>query len=83
MKLGPAAVAHGNLSVRITTRYGVSQPAPFSGGETVVIPNQQVDIREGTSRLEVTCSYKSKVASVRVAMADSFATIEENFTISP
>ena len=26
----PAAVAHGNLSVRITTRYQVSQPAPFS-----------------------------------------------------
>jgi flagellar P-ring protein precursor FlgI len=51
VQLGPAAVAHGNLSVRITTRYQVSQPNPFSGGETVVTPNQQVDVREGTSRL--------------------------------
>jgi flagellar P-ring protein precursor FlgI len=51
VQLGPAAVAHGNLSVRITTRYDVSQPAPFSGGETVVVPNAQVDIREGTAQL--------------------------------
>ena len=51
VRLSPAAVAHGNLSVRITTRYDVSQPLPYSRGETVVVPNQQVDIREGTSRL--------------------------------
>jgi flagellar P-ring protein precursor FlgI len=51
VQLGPAAVAHGNLSVRITTRYDVSQPNPFSGGETVVVPNAQVDIREGSARL--------------------------------
>ena len=37
--------------MRITTRYDVSQPLPYSRGETVVVPNQQVDIREGTSRL--------------------------------
>jgi flagellar P-ring protein precursor FlgI len=49
--LGPAAVAHGNLSVRITTRYEVSQPSPFSGGETVVVPNENVDIQEGTAQL--------------------------------
>lgn len=51
VQLGPAAVAHGNLSVRITTRYDVSQPNPFSGGETTVVPNTQVDVREGTARL--------------------------------
>lgn len=51
VRLGPAAVAHGNLSVRITTRYEVSQPNPFSGGDTVVVPNTQVDVREGTARL--------------------------------
>jgi flagellar P-ring protein precursor FlgI len=51
VQLGPAAVAHGNLSVRITTRYEVSQPNPLSGGETVVVPNQQVDVREGTAKL--------------------------------
>jgi len=51
VQLGPAAVAHGNLSVRITTRFDVSQPAPFSAGETRVVPNQQVDVREGTAKL--------------------------------
>lgn len=51
VRLGPAAVAHGNLSVRVTTEYQVSQPAPFSGGDTVVVPNQQVQIEEGTARL--------------------------------
>jgi flagellar P-ring protein precursor FlgI len=51
VRLGPAAVAHGNLSVRISTRYRVSQPAPFSGGETTVVPDQDVDIEEGTAQL--------------------------------
>lgn len=52
VQLSPAAVAHGNLSVQVTTRYDVSQPAPFSrGGETVVVPNQQVQIEEGTQQL--------------------------------
>src|SRR5262249_52430280 len=30
VRLGPAAVAHGNLSVKISTRYNTSQPNPFS-----------------------------------------------------
>lgn len=51
VQLGPAAVAHGNLSVRITTRYDVSQPNAFSGGETVVVPSTQVDVRENSARL--------------------------------
>lgn len=33
--LGPCAVAHGNLSVTISTTPTVSQPAPFSQGQTV------------------------------------------------
>jgi flagellar P-ring protein precursor FlgI len=51
VQLGPAAVAHGNLSVRITTRYDVSQPLPYSRGETQVVPTQDVDVREGTAKL--------------------------------
>lgn len=52
VKLMPAAVAHGNLSVRISTKYQVSQPAPFSsGGQTTVVPDQTVDVREQTARL--------------------------------
>jgi flagellar P-ring protein precursor FlgI len=51
VRLGPAAVAHGNLSVRISTKYQVSQPLPYSGGQTTVVPDTHVAIHEGTSRL--------------------------------
>jgi flagellar P-ring protein precursor FlgI len=52
VRIGPAAVAHGNLSVRISTKYEVSQPMPMSNtGTTQVVPNTQVDVHEGTSRL--------------------------------
>ncbi len=50
--LGPAAVAHGSLSVRISTKYEVSQPPPFSKtGETVVVPNETVEVQEGAAQL--------------------------------
>jgi flagellar P-ring protein precursor FlgI len=51
VRIGTAAVAHGNLSVRITTKFSVSQPQPFSGGETAVVPDEQVDVNEGTAQL--------------------------------
>lgn len=52
VRLAPAAVAHGNLSVRITTRLEVSQPGPLSErGETVVVPQEDVDISEGDAQL--------------------------------
>lgn len=40
--LGPCAVAHGNLSVTISSTPVVSQPAPFSNGQTV--QTEKVDI---------------------------------------
>jgi flagellar P-ring protein precursor FlgI len=41
------AVAHGNLSVSISTEPVVSQPAPFSrGGNTVVGERAQIEIRQ-------------------------------------
>jgi flagellar P-ring protein precursor FlgI len=51
VRLGLAAVAHGNLSVRISTRYDVSQPAPFSQGETQIVPQERVDVDEADARL--------------------------------
>ena len=47
------AVAHGNLSVRISTKYNVSQPNPFSpqGAETVVVPDEKVDVTEAEAKL--------------------------------
>lgn len=52
VRIGPAAVAHGNLSVKISTRLEVSQPAPFSkNGDTTVVPQEQVDVNEGRNQL--------------------------------
>lgn len=44
--LDPSAVSHGNLSVVINTQPVVSQPAPFSKGETVVTAQSQIEIRQ-------------------------------------
>ena len=51
VRLGPAAVAHGNLSVRIATQYEVSQPAPFSSGQTQVVPQTELDVAESDAQL--------------------------------
>jgi flagellar P-ring protein precursor FlgI len=51
VRLGPAAVAHGNLSVRIATQLEVSQPSALSNGDTTVVPQEKVDVREGAARL--------------------------------
>lgn len=48
-----AAVAHGNLSITIDTRFGVSQPAPFGQGETVVIPDTDIEIEQQDAFLQV------------------------------
>ncbi len=41
-----AAVAHGNLSVVIENQPRVSQPAPFSEGETVVVPDSKITVEQ-------------------------------------
>ena len=42
--LDACAVAHGNLSVIISTDPVISQPGPLSNGTTVVVPRSQIDI---------------------------------------
>jgi flagellar P-ring protein precursor FlgI len=44
--LDPCAVSHGNLSVVINTQPVISQPAPFSKGQTVVTSQSQIEIRQ-------------------------------------
>ena len=44
--LDPSAVSHGNLSVVINTEPVISQPAPFSKGQTVVTAQSQIEIRQ-------------------------------------
>jgi flagellar P-ring protein precursor FlgI len=42
--LDSCAVSHGNLSVSISTQPMVSQPGPFSNGQTVVTQTSQIEI---------------------------------------
>ncbi|HEU4691143.1 MAG TPA: flagellar basal body P-ring protein FlgI [Vicinamibacterales bacterium] len=51
VRIGPVAVAHGNLSLRISTQYNVSQPTEFSLGQTTVTPDRQVDAEQETRQL--------------------------------
>lgn len=53
VRVQPAAVSHGSLTVTISEDQQVSQPAAFSGGQTVVTPQSDVLIQEGNSRMFV------------------------------
>jgi len=54
VRIKEAAVAHGNLTVRITEDYQVSQPGAFAtGGQTVVTPGSDVAIEEEDARMFV------------------------------
>ena len=46
VRISHAAVAHGNLQITVQESEQVSQPGPFSQGQTVVSPNTDMNIRE-------------------------------------
>lgn len=47
VRLSTVAVSQGGLTVRVTETPQVSQPGPFSGGRTVVVPRTNIDVSEG------------------------------------
>ncbi len=49
--LDSCAISHGNLTVVINTENTVSQPAPFSNGQTVGVQNSQVDIKKDAGQV--------------------------------
>jgi flagellar P-ring protein FlgI len=51
VRVTAAAVSHGNLSVTISNDPIISQPAPLSGGSTVVAPKSNIDVKEEKSRM--------------------------------
>jgi flagellar P-ring protein FlgI len=51
VKLSAVSVLHGGLSVEVTTKFTVSQPEPLSkGGQTVVVPEQDVQAKESSAK---------------------------------
>ena len=59
------AIAHGNLSVVINTQPVISQPAPFSGGETVVAPVSEINLKRDGGSLQLVRAGASLSAVVR------------------
>ena len=53
VRIAAVAVAHGGLNVRIEPHADVSQPPPFSKGETVVALRAELSAREEPGRLMV------------------------------
>jgi len=51
VRISTVAIAHGNLSIQIKESSDVSQPLPFSQGETVVTPETDISIKEDKSLL--------------------------------
>jgi flagellar P-ring protein precursor FlgI len=46
VRVSTVAIAHGNLTVSVQENPRVSQPEPFSDGETVVVPQSDVTVEE-------------------------------------
>lgn len=53
VKVRPAAVSHGNLTVTINESFGVSQPEGFTEGETVITPESEISITSENKRMFV------------------------------
>ncbi len=51
VRISTAIIAHGNLTVRVGSSLNVSQPAPFSEGETVVTEDVTVDVVEDKANI--------------------------------
>ncbi|MCQ8119571.1 MULTISPECIES: flagellar basal body P-ring protein FlgI [Methylomonas] len=53
VRVQPAAVSHGSLTVTISENPQVSQPNPLSGGSTVVTPQSNVSVNEDKNHMFV------------------------------
>jgi flagellar P-ring protein FlgI len=53
VRVMPAAVSHGSLTVTITERAGVSQPNEFGQGQTVIVPQSSISVSQPAARMFV------------------------------
>jgi flagellar P-ring protein FlgI len=78
--LAPSAVAHGNLSVSISTTPMVSQPNAFSGGSTVATEKADIQIKQDGAALMMLES-GAKLADVVKALNSLGATAQDLIAI--
>ena len=50
VRVSTVAIAQGNLTISVSEQPFVSQPAPFSQGQTAVVPDSQVNVEEELGR---------------------------------
>ena len=51
VKLRPAAISHGGLTVTIAENQQVSQPNPLAGGETAITNNSTINVQQEPGRM--------------------------------
>ena len=51
VRVAPAAVTHGSLTVSITANNSVSQPNPFAEGDTVEVQNNDIEVSRENNRM--------------------------------
>ena len=51
VRISTIAIAHGNLSIEVKEKEEVSQPLPFSEGDTVVVPETDITVKEEKNKL--------------------------------
>jgi len=79
VSLSACSILHGNLAIEITTQYQVSQPEPFSQGQTAVVPQttvrakedsaNRVELREGATVQELISGLQGIGATARDIVA--------------
>jgi len=50
VRIAPVSILHGALTVEVQTSFAVSQPGPLAAGETAVVPEVGVGVREERAR---------------------------------
>jgi flagellar P-ring protein precursor FlgI len=50
VRIAPVSILHGALTVEVRTAFAVSQPTPFSQGQTVTVPEKDVGVSEEKAR---------------------------------
>ena len=53
VKVSTVAIAQGNLTIQISEKPNVSQPQPFTNGDTTIVPNTNVSVLEDGKGLAV------------------------------
>jgi flagellar P-ring protein precursor FlgI len=50
VRIAPVAVAHAGLHIAVKTEQKVSQPNPFTRGQTTVVPDTSIEVKEPENR---------------------------------